>query len=286
MASTQEKKMAEWSKGFVEANGLETFYYRTGADSGKPPVILLHGYTDNALCWLRMARGLEDKYDLILPDARGHGRTRGEIGDLSPTRLGSDAVAISSALGLTAPILFGHSMGAITALAAAADNPTFARAIVLEDPPFIDAPPTITPEIEQQLEEGKRQSLAFHALPLEEKLARGRKDNPNWSEDEIWPWAESKSEYDPDIVNHRTSIAAYDWRGALKRVTCPMHLITAETAKWAIISPVVAEEAHQLNSLLEVAYIEGAGHCIHRDRYAETLHSVTAFLSRVTQMVP
>jgi pimeloyl-ACP methyl ester carboxylesterase len=38
--------MKEWSKEFVTANGLKVFYHRRGPDSGKPPILLLHGITD------------------------------------------------------------------------------------------------------------------------------------------------------------------------------------------------------------------------------------------------
>ena len=63
--------MPEWFSGDVVANGLNIHYARTGGD--KPALVLSHGATDSGLCWTRVARALEADYDVIMPDARGHG---------------------------------------------------------------------------------------------------------------------------------------------------------------------------------------------------------------------
>ncbi len=56
-------------------------------------------------------------------------------------------------------------------------------------------------------------------------------------------------------------------------------LITADAALGAIVTAEVAQEAAALNNLREEANIEGAAHCIHRDRYAQTMQVVLDFLS-------
>jgi len=38
-------------------------------------MILLHGFTDNGLCWARVASMLENDFDIIMPDIRGHGKS-------------------------------------------------------------------------------------------------------------------------------------------------------------------------------------------------------------------
>ena len=63
--------MSKWTSGDVVANGIKIHYNRTGGD--KPPVVLAHGFTDNGLCWTRAAQVLEQDYDVIMYDARGHG---------------------------------------------------------------------------------------------------------------------------------------------------------------------------------------------------------------------
>src|SRR5882672_8468662 len=70
-AVCQTSGMPEWFSGDIVANGLRIHYSRTGGD--KPALVLSHGATDSGLCWTRVARALEADYDVILPDARGHG---------------------------------------------------------------------------------------------------------------------------------------------------------------------------------------------------------------------
>src|SRR3989442_8202200 len=80
---------SHWSEGDLRANGIRQHYYRTGGE--KPQLVLLHGLQESALCWLRVAKVLEHDYDLILLDARGHGRSDGITGGFSPELLTEDA---------------------------------------------------------------------------------------------------------------------------------------------------------------------------------------------------
>ena len=66
---------AHWGEGNIFANGIHHHYYRTGGEN--PPLLLLHGFNENGLTWLRTARELERDYDVIMLDARGHGRSDG-----------------------------------------------------------------------------------------------------------------------------------------------------------------------------------------------------------------
>jgi N-formylmaleamate deformylase len=65
--------MAHWQSGDVTANGIRLHYTRTGGD--KPPLVLAHGVTDDGLCWTPVAAALAPDYDVIMVDARGHGRS-------------------------------------------------------------------------------------------------------------------------------------------------------------------------------------------------------------------
>src|SRR2546427_1340331 len=129
--------MTAWSEGNVQANGITIHYHRTGGNN-KPSILLLHGITDNGLCWSRVAHDLEGSHNVIMTDARGHGRSDGIATGFSINILADDAAAVIRALDLEKPFLFGHSMGAITAATVAATYPELVRAIVLEDPPLRD----------------------------------------------------------------------------------------------------------------------------------------------------
>lgn len=101
--------MAGWSEGEVVARGSALHYYRMGSPE-KPTVLLLHGFTDSGLCWLRFANDLAADYDVIMTDAVGHGKS----GDLSHgfrERAVADVLAVMDALGVERPALVGHSTG-------------------------------------------------------------------------------------------------------------------------------------------------------------------------------
>jgi pimeloyl-ACP methyl ester carboxylesterase len=272
--------MPDWTTNTVKANGLEIAYHRTGESTEKPPLVLLHGYTDNSLCWTPVARYFEGEYDVIMPDARGHGQTSGPIENMAVDLLAADTAAFIKALGLKRPAVFGHSMGGMQTLALVADFPDLVRAAVLEDPPFMDAE-SFTPSSDEQaqLEQDAHDALAFRQRTLQERIAQGHADNPGWSEDELLPWAQSKAEYDPAIVPYRVAFRGYQWRDALAKVQCPVLLVAPDITVGGFVTEAMGQEAMSINSLTEFAQFPGAGHSIHRDRFNEMMQRVSNFLA-------
>ncbi|WP_436910768.1 alpha/beta fold hydrolase [Halosimplex marinum] len=133
--SGQSQIPEEWERGFVEANGIELHYCRTGGSG--PPFVVSHGFTDDGYCRLDLARELEGDFDVVLYDARGHGRSDAPDEAYGPSERAADLLGLLDALALEDPILFGHSMGADTVTMAAARRPDRPRAVVLEDPVWI-----------------------------------------------------------------------------------------------------------------------------------------------------
>ena len=127
--------MTTWSDGSVSANNIEIHYYRTGGS--KPPVVINHGAGDDGLCFTRVVKELEQDYDMIMPDARGHGRSDTGKKDYSTQQHVEDLVGLIRALKLDRPVVGGHSMGAYTSMDLAAHYPDLTRGIFLEDPPII-----------------------------------------------------------------------------------------------------------------------------------------------------
>jgi N-formylmaleamate deformylase len=69
---------------FCDTGSASIHYLRTGGS--KPPLILLHGLTGNGACWNPVARFLESNFDVLMPDARGHGKSSAPPTFLSPQR--------------------------------------------------------------------------------------------------------------------------------------------------------------------------------------------------------
>ncbi|HEY7122987.1 MAG TPA: alpha/beta hydrolase [Ktedonobacterales bacterium] len=272
--------MPAWSEHFAQVRGLTIHYYRIGGDS-LPAIILLHGVMDNGLGWIPVARNLQEHFDVLMPDARGHGKTGGSLEGFSYQLLAEDVAALIRALGLENVYLFGHSMGAMTAAMVAARSPELVRAVVLEDPPFMDplTAPTRAEEAAEQIQQFFQSLLALKELPTGQRLVIARQYNPLWDEIELAPWVESKLEFNPDVFRHLERVVP--WRDLLPRIRCPILLVTGDPEAHAIITDQVAEEGARLWQQGKEIQIAGAGHCIHRDRYAEPMSQIQSFLSEV-----
>src|SRR5215212_9575239 len=94
-----------WAQGMVEANGICQHYYRTGGE--KPTLVLLHGLQESGLTWLRVARALERDHDVVMPDARGHGRSDRAGDQFSEEVLRDDAADLIRVLGLGRTAVLG-----------------------------------------------------------------------------------------------------------------------------------------------------------------------------------
>jgi N-formylmaleamate deformylase len=105
--------MTNWTTGVCATNGINIHYVRTGGS--KPPLVLLHGLTGSGACWTPLARALEDAYDVVMPDARGHGNSSAPLHGYRYDDLAGDVIGLIQGLKLAAPILLGHSMGGMTA---------------------------------------------------------------------------------------------------------------------------------------------------------------------------
>ena len=127
--------MTSWIRGVCEANGLRIHYLRTGG--AKPPVVLLHGLTGSGACWAPLARALEGEFDVVMPDARGHGGSSAPDVGYRYDDLANDVGGLVRGLGLARPVLVGHSMGGMTAAVVASRGGGLIRGLILVDPTFL-----------------------------------------------------------------------------------------------------------------------------------------------------
>ena len=101
-----------------------------------PSVILLHGMSDNARTWEKIAPYLAADLHVVAPDRRGSGESdKPAEGDDFQT-LVDDISSLAESLKLGPLIVVGHSFGAEIALNFAAQKPALTRAVVLVDGGF------------------------------------------------------------------------------------------------------------------------------------------------------
>lgn len=260
-----------WSEGTVFANGIHQHYYRTGGD--KPPIVLLHGIMVSGLYWLRVAKALEQDYDVIMVDARGHGRSDGIAAGFSPELLTEDAVDLIRTLKLDRPSLLGHSMGGATAAQVAATYPDLVRSIVLEDPPWHDIPGAQIANSEGYkawfnswlawLERFKTQTHEERLVSILAQLPPGA---VAWSEDELVPWAEAYAQLDLDLAKLGLALWSMEntpWRELVPRITCPILLVTGNPELSAVVTQQDVKEIAALWQNGQVVHFENVGHFMH-----------------------
>jgi pimeloyl-ACP methyl ester carboxylesterase/quercetin dioxygenase-like cupin family protein len=116
------------------------------------PIVLIHGLGLSGALWNRMRAAFGPGYQLVTFDLRGAGTTR-ELRpeELSLARWADDLGALLGALGISRPVLVGHSLGASVALKYALERPDDVRALVLigADPNLSNLAPRMLTAVER-----------------------------------------------------------------------------------------------------------------------------------------
>lgn len=263
--------MTSWITGRCKANGTELSYLRTGGD--KPPIVLLHGLTGSGACWTPLARALEDGYDVVMPDARGHGLSGTPADGYRYDDLAADVVGLMDALGVAAPVVLGHSMGGMTAAVVASRNPRRLRGAILVDPTFL------TPERQREVHASDVLEQHRRALgrPKDELVADLRRRHVRRSPELVDLLAQARL---------RTDVRAFDvltppnpdFRQLVRGFAVPGLLVVGDVGAGAVVSREVATELAELNPRLKVEPIAGAGHGMPYDQPEGIAAVVRAFL--------
>ena len=131
-------------------NGLRMHLLEAGfEESGRPCVVLLHGFPELAYSWRKIMMPLASAgFHVIAPDQRGYGRTTGwdpdYDGDLASFRIQNlvkDVLGLALALGYhSVHAVVGHDFGSPVAAYCALIRPDVFRSVVLMSAPFAGPP--------------------------------------------------------------------------------------------------------------------------------------------------
>jgi N-formylmaleamate deformylase len=261
--------MAPWSTATCQTNGITIHYTRTGGS--RPPLILLHGLTANGACWTAVARALEADYDVIMPDARGHGQSSAPDLGYRYEDHANDVVGLIEALGVDRPILIGHSMGGLTAAVVAGRNPKLLRGLVLADPTFLSAKAQREVRDSEVADEHRR----MLKTPLADLIAEARTRHPARPAETLELIARARLQ---------TRLSAFDvltppnpeYTQLVRAIDVPSLLVIGDAP---VVSPATAAELQQLNPRLRVEQIRGAGHGLHYDQPERFAAAVKSFLA-------
>jgi len=254
---------------------LEKFHHVITGPEGAPKLVFLHGVMGFAANWRRIAKAFEDRFQVLVYDQRGHGRSfHAEPGHYLPRDYAQDLVEILNELGWQEINLVGHSMGGRVALQFASHFPQRVSRLVIEDigptmQPLgaslilrlLDAVPVPFPS--------KREAKAwfdtefmrvFEAVPQKEGLAAYLYANliENDAKEAVWRFSET---------GVRESVAAGrggDHWAEIRALAMPTLVIRGEFSRDLPLD--VFQRMQQENPLIQGVEIKGAAHWVHSDQ--------------------
>lgn len=260
--------MTNWTSAVCETNGIDIHYLRTGG--AKPSLILLHGLTGGGACWSPLARALEAEFDVVMPDARGHGESSMPLTGYRYEDYASDVVGLIQGLELTTPVLLGHSMGGMTAALVASQMGAAIRGVILADPTFL----TLQRQREVYESDAVEQHRRFLSLSRQDVLAQAHLRHPHRRLEIVELVAEARM---------KTPIQAFEvltppnpeYRRLVSAISVPILLVIGDNG---VVSFETAQELRQRNSRLHIEQIQNAGHGLQYDQPERFEEVVRSFL--------
>src|SRR5512133_1374203 len=276
--------MPHWTQDdLLVNNGARLHYYRTGHGQ-KRPIVLIHGFSDNGLCWTPVACALESEFDVIMPDMRSHGLSdRFQPGE--PVDMAADVAEMVRGLKLGRPIVAGHSMGGSVAYQFTLRYPELVSALILEDAPFmlprLDQTPPPGQSAENPIVEWAK---SLPGKTMEQLLEEYHRDHPTWPEDLVRPMCEAKKQLDPtfiDRMEERIRADQSNWLTTVQDITQPVLLFTANPALGALVMPEGVAKVRELNPNIRIVHFPDVGHLIRFDKYDAFMDALWAFLKQL-----
>jgi len=249
-------------------DGLTLHVERDGSGS---PLLLLHGFTGSTITWSVIREMLRDRFELIVVDLPGHGRSSAprDPSRYSLTRTADDLAHALDALAVNRSAVLGYSMGGRTALQLALAHPERVTALVLES-----ASPGIADAAERAARVSSDEALAdsIERDGIEAFVERWEK-LPLWaSQHALRPVARARLR--AERLAQRAEGLAGSLRGAgagimpavterLSEIAAPTLLVAgALDAKYVALARVMAERI----PTARVEIVPEAGHAVHLER--------------------
>lgn len=266
---------------------VDNFNYSVLGTNTEQRIVFLHGLMAFSANWRKIATKLEDRYQCLIYDQRGHGRSFKPESGYSLNDFAEDLHKITNELGWTRFHLVGHSLGARIAMVFADKYPEIVRTLTIEDmgasvlpdsfkyyekmlnivPTPFDSRDAVKEFFENTFLERFKPSenpkvlLTFLQANIEEK------------ESGVYDWRFSKQAI---IETARENHHQDRWR-EVSSFKMPVLLIRGESSH--ILSAEEYEKMLQINPQITGIEIKGAGHWLHYEKYEEFTRILVKFLS-------
>jgi len=272
--------MSDPASGFFE--GVPRLHYLEWNPRGRRTLVCLHGNSANAWWWQPMTEALgELDFRILALDLRGHGESDWvRPPAYLPTDYAADVARFLGGMAPVNPVVIGHSMGGICALALVVNYPNLARAAVIVDVAVtstqrrnrylqrLRALPMVTyPDLETA-------KARFRLMPNEGAIAAttiamigeksiGRADNGRYT-----------MKFDRESFFGGDGLDVVD---AICRVRIPLLLVRGESSR--IMTAEAAERAAASNPVARLVTIPGAHHHVLLERPASLASTVREFVT-------
>ena len=259
-------------------NGERLAYVPMGDPRGRP-VVLIHGYTDNARDWVPLIPFLSPRDRLIVVDLRGHGRSAKPECCYTRFDFAYDIKLLLDALHLQQADIVGHSMGSIVAQTFAENWPERTGRVVLisstggtraGDPPPKPGIDYVTEirKLREPVDPDSDFMIAWWSspTPVDETFIRRQRQDAARIPLKVW------------VAVLQQGLSGSDLQSTLPDLKAPTLLI------WGSADPIFGPEARQ--SLIEalpnapVKIFEGLGHNPFWEKAADVAEVINQFLDR------
>jgi pimeloyl-ACP methyl ester carboxylesterase len=255
-------------------------------DSG-PAIVFLHGVARRWQDMTPLFPYFENSWCCCALDFRGHGRSN-RAEKYCVIDYVADVRDFLAAEFRESVVIYGHSLGAMVALALAAEIPELVRAIVLEDPPFHTMGKNIEATSYHAMFQ-KMMSLAGSRENVAQALADFKIRSPDGSErrlgdlrsaESLRHSAECLAFVDPAVFRPLIEsrwLDGFDHLNYFSRVNCPALLLQADPQKGGAFQEADAD-ATQARTKKCVREKLSCGHLMHWDQTESVARTTNNFL--------
>ena len=152
---------------FIKANGIQMYYELSGKKKA-PVVILSHSLGCSLSMWDPQMNALEQHFQVLRYDIRGHGRSETTPGPYTPELLAKDAIALLDALGIDKVHWVGLSMGGMIGQAVALNHSDRLKSLVLCDTTGV-MPPEVQPLWQERIDAVRGKGVESQLEPTMER---------------------------------------------------------------------------------------------------------------------
>jgi len=240
-------------------------------------LIFLHGLLGSSSNWHSIARKLEDRFHIIVPDLRNHGRSP-HAAVMDYPAMVRDLIILIDDHGLDSAMLVGHSMGGKVAMLLALEQPELVSGLAVVDiapvnyPHRFDAIFRALHKVDTQNLEGREQADGVLALDIDESGLRQYLLQNLERRDGGWRWRNNLAILDQEI----STIAGFPKSVQNGEYPGPVLFIRGSESDY--LKPEYQPRILSFFPHARLRVIQGAGHWVYAEQPAAFYSALSGFL--------